>query len=141
MTVDHLDPEYLSYVTLMFLGDDLIPSEVSTVLRLRPTKSWARGEPRGASPSVHDWGGWKKSLPESRLSHSFPSQLHFWVRTLRGKEDQLLSLSEAGYLCALNCYVGSRATASIILSPKLQRAVAAIGLELRMSFFAHENAA
>lgn len=139
------DPEYVSHATLMILGRDLDPSVISTNLRLRPTQSWQRGDTKSvalpgantlAFASVHEWGGWKKTLPASHATRPLPGQLHFWIRTLHGRSKVFERLSASGHHCALDCYVGTAATASMILSPDLQRELAALGLELRLSVFA-----
>ena len=129
------DREYTSYVTLMILGDDLDPQSVSKALRMRPTRSWMRGESPKESEFLYEWGGWKKSLPNTQLSQSLGRQLAFWVRALHGRTQAIAELTRSGHLCALNCYVGSSGTASIIVPVELQQALAAIGLELRISFW------
>jgi len=74
MKADNLDPVYLSHVTLMFLGDDLKPSEITHSLRLRPSQSWLRGDPHApGNKSVHSYGGWKKSLSKAQLLRPLPS--------------------------------------------------------------------
>ena len=134
------NPEYLSHVTLMILGDDLDPSGVSTMLGLRPTKTWKRGDAHASDkltfPSSHEWGGWKKGLPASQASRSLPSQLRFWLRTLRGRARAISKLTNAGHLCVLDCYIGTEATASLILPRDLQAGLAQLGLELRISISA-----
>jgi hypothetical protein len=122
-------PEYVSHATLMVLGTSLEPSEVTSVLGLRPTKAWGRGD-------SHAWGGWRKSLPASQTHKPLPGQLRFWVRTLRGRVRAISKLSKAGHLCALDCYIGTDSTASIIVPADLQSELAALGLELRLSVFA-----
>ena len=139
------DPEYVSHATLMILGDDLNPADVSTLLRLRPSQSWKRGDmhscslPGGSSlefSTVHNWGGWKKKLPASQAARTLPGQLRFWARTLRGRSGAIAKLTAAGHLCALDCFIGTEATASVVLPPELQMGLAQLGLELRLSVWA-----
>ena len=140
MKTNNLGREYLSHVTLMFLGDDLKPSEITRSLGLRPRQSWMPGEPSASgSKSVHSHGGWKKSLPKAQLLRPLPSQLRFWVRALSGRTRAIAAIASQGHLCTLNAYIASSATASIIIPADLQRAIGALGLELRLSFFAHER--
>ena len=129
--------EYLSYVTLMIHGKNLEPVEVSRLLHLRPSQSWKRGESTGRT-MPHPWGGWKKSLPKNLMPSPLPTQLRYWVRTLRERTAQIRTLERSTHLCALNCYIGSSHTASIIIPVELQQSVAALGLELHISFFANE---
>jgi hypothetical protein len=81
----------------------------------------------------HGWGGWKKFLPASQGSRLLTGQLRFWVRTLRGRAKAISKLTAAGHLCALNCYIGTDETASILLPADLQAGLAQLGLELRIS--------
>jgi hypothetical protein len=146
MSTSLAQPEYTSHVTLMLLGDDLDPNRVTRLLALRPTKAWTKDDlkrtPGGAtlsSESRHKWGGWKKSLPASLVTRPLPSQLRYWARKLTSKVDALSVLSAQGYVCALNCYVATSETASINMPAELQAQVAALGLEIRLAFFASGN--
>ena len=127
--------EYLSHVTLMFLGEALSPAEITRSLRMRPSKSWSRGELNRLGTAEHQYGGWKKQLPESQMSRPLASQLRFWVRALRGHAAAISALSSEGHVCALNCYVATAETASIILPTERQAELSNLGLELRLSFF------
>jgi len=142
-----VEPEYRSHVTLTLLGAELDPRSASDLLRLRPTHTWTKGEqkrtPLGkvlASGALHQWGGWKKSLPVSQAARPFAFQLRFWARKLRNKAQILAQLSSQGTECSLDCYVASSATASIIIPTDLQSEIAKLGLELRLSFFASQCA-
>ncbi len=129
--------EYISSATLMVLGTDLLPSSVSSLLRMRPSKSWQRGEPktfRGKplGETSHEWGGWKKSLPPSQMARSLERQLHYWARLLEGRADAFSELNRWGCRCALNCYVGTSGTATIALPPELLTAIGRLGLTLEL---------
>lgn len=138
MTPPKPPAEYKSYASLMFLGEELDPKEVSRLLHMRPTQAWHRGERIAHAPaSTHQWGGWKKSLPKSLECAPLERQLRFWTKTLADRAGDILSLEQLGYVCALNCYVGTKSTASLTLPNALLRAIAAIGVELRVSCFAH----
>jgi hypothetical protein len=137
MSVDEPSPDYLSYVTLAVVGDDLDPGEVTRTLRLFPSQSWRRGEPMGHAPnSTYRGSGWKKSLPEAELALPLEGQLLYWVRELYGRAEGIYRLVRAGHECSLVCYIGSSGSASIVLPVALQKAVAALGLQLEISFFA-----
>ena len=133
------EQEYLSHVTLMILGENLDPQSVSRSLRLRPTKAWRQGEPKTHGSSTYEWGGWKKSLPNAQLIQPLNRQLAFWVKALTGRNQAIAKLTRDGNSCALSCYIGSSGTASIVISPVLQKNIAGLGLELQLSFFAGEN--
>ena len=123
------ESEYLSHATLMVLGTSLEPADVSRLLKLRPTNAWRRGD-------SHAWGGWKKSLPTSQIARPLPSQLRYWVRVLRGRAKAISKLVATGHLCALDCYIGTSSTASIVVPADLQSELATLGLEMRLSVFA-----
>jgi hypothetical protein len=142
MSVAETSPGYLSYVTLAVVGDDLDPGEVTRALRLFPSQSWRRGEPTGHAPnSTYRGSGWKKSLPEAELALPLEGQLLYWARELHGRAEGISRLVRAGHECSLVCYIGSSGTASIVLPVALQKAVAALGLQLEISFFAHPSEA
>lgn len=133
--------EYISSATLMVLGTDLLPTSVSSLLRMRPSKSWKRGEPKTflgkpVGQTSHEWGGWKKSLPPSQMANSLERQVRYWARILESKADAFSTLTSLGCRCALNCYVGTSGTATIALPPELQTAIGRLGLTLEIDVFA-----
>lgn len=129
-------PEYISSATLMILGAHLQPGEVSSLLKMRPSKAWRRGEVKSVGESLHEWGGWKKFLPPAQIKRLLPMQLHYWARALKEKADAFSHLRALGYHCALNCYVGTSGTATISLPAELQLAIGALGLTLELDVFA-----
>ena len=134
-TID--DREYVSGVTLLILGDDLDPAFVSRSLRLRPSRSWRRGEQKRvmgiAFDSQYSWGGWKKFLPPSQQHKELPGQLRYWMRTLRGRAPAFAKLASSGHYCSLDCFLTTDATASLIFPPDLQLSLSSLGLDLRIS--------
>ena len=132
-------PEYSCNVTLMFLDDDLDPTEVSVKLGLRPSQAWRNGEKRyiGSVEHTHQWGAWKRFSPPSQEAKSLPQKLRYWFRLLRGRKTVLRKLNTKFSVCALNCQVFSTRTASIIIPQDLQAQVSSLGLELRLSFIVH----
>ena len=134
--IDH-NPEYISSVTLMILGNDLDPAHISRALKLRPAKAWKRGDRKTSGhltfDSTYSWGGWKKFLPTSQENRPLPSQLRYWVRTLRGREHIFSALVDSGHRCILDCYLGTDATASLILTADLQQSLSALSLDITVS--------
>jgi len=130
--------EYVSSVTLMFLGDDLIPTDVTNLLALRPNQSWKRDDVKsfGSSSHKYKWGGWKKYLPKSLHEKTLDVQVAYWARTLASKKTPIRKISKSSALCALDCFITTSATASIIIPVELQKSIAALGLELQVSFWA-----
>jgi Domain of unknown function (DUF4279) len=126
--------EYRSHATLMLLGDDLDPTEVSRAIRMRPSQSWSRGDPQtSVSASRHEYGGWKKFLPVALTNAPLERQLAYWAKKLLGQGDTLNVFVSRGYVCALNCYIGIDATASVVLPSHLLMSLASLGVELRLS--------
>ena len=66
-------------------------------------------------------------------------QLELWVGLLRSRIAGLRQLRLFGLECALDVFVTSSETASVMISNQLQRKVAALGLEMRISFWAHSE--
>lgn len=140
-TTKRHEPEYLSSATLIILGPNLNPSDVSAALRMRPSDSWERGTPkmvrgRTVGTALHERGGWKKSLPPSQIHHSLERQLAHWERTLRKRAEGFVRLAAMGCTCELNCYVGTSATATVSLSPELQTAIGKLALTLSIDVWA-----
>ena len=80
-------------VSLVVLGDDLTPDQVSAVLGLDASQGWRRGEmislklPDGTSysaESVHHQGGWKLFTPAESRGLELQEQLRLWLDRLRG---------------------------------------------------------
>ena len=140
----HQDREYASSVTLMVLGEGLDPDRVSAELHLEPSQYWRKGERsvrfRGGTTrlrkSVHEWGGWKLFVAAEHKDECLEEQLEFWIYLLRSRIAGLRQLRLVGLKCALDVLVLSSETASIVLSNQLQKEVAALGLEMRISFWA-----
>lgn len=130
------EPEYISSATLIVLGALLQPGEVSSILKMRPSQAWRRGEVKSFGESPHEWGGWKRFLTASQMKRPLPMQLHYWARDLKEKAGAFSHLRALGYHCALNCYVGTSETATISLPAELQLEIGALGLKLELNVFA-----
>jgi Domain of unknown function (DUF4279) len=133
------DPEYLSSCTLMVIGQKLVPRSVTQLLRLRPSNSWQKGDPNSLGTNTRVSGGWKRALPQSLEAKELHVQLGYWCRLLEGRKQAIRTLAKREELCALDCLAISENTVSIILLPSLQLAVAKLGLEFRLSFWAHSE--
>jgi len=136
--------EYVGSTTLMVLGDDLDPDRVSADLRLEPSQCWRKGEAslRLADGTTrlregkHEWGGWKLFVTPEQKDRPIESQLEFWVGLLQSRIAALKRLRLLGFECALDVFVTSSGTASISLPNQLQKEVTALGLDVRLSFWA-----
>jgi len=119
----------------MVRGPDLDPDQVTRLLRLRPTKSWRKGEPNSLGTSSQSAGGWKRAIPQSLQAKRLDQQLSYWCRLMVDRKRELRALTQREELCALDCLVIAEKTASIIVPQDLQCAIAKLGIELRLSFW------
>jgi hypothetical protein len=137
------DREYVSSVTLILLGD-LDPDSVSAELRLSPSQCWRKGERtvRLADGTVrlreaaHADGGWKLFIAAEHSEGPLEEQLEFWISALQPRITALKRLRLTGFECVLDVFVTSSETASIVLSNRVQKEIAALGLDIRLSFSA-----
>lgn len=120
------EPEYISSATLMILGDDLDPEDVTKKLGYVPSQSWRRD-------ATHEWGGWKRFVDPEHTNDPLEEQVEFWCSALRDRTEAISRLKSQGCHCALDLFVTTDATASIIIPELLQKQIAALGLELRLS--------
>lgn len=142
------EPEYLCSATLIILGDDLVPENVTELLKIEPDQMWRRGErksfvcPDGTVEyldSISEWGGWKAFIPDEQQALELEEQLTYWCDLLEGLEPVMRELEEEGCRLWISCYVSTSAPTSIILSADLQQRLAALRLELEFSIFAHRD--
>ena len=133
---DAQTPEYSCHVALMFLDEELDPAAISKALTLQPTQAWRTGD-LGLAGTVRKWGGWKRSPPPREQLGSLARQLHYWCNLLDSRRPALAKIRRRIELCAFNCHVFTSGTASIIISPSLQNAVAGLALEVRLSVIVH----
>jgi hypothetical protein len=133
--------EHCCSVTLIVVGADLDPDEVTKALGLEAHKSWRRGErkawvrPDGSIQrfdSVHERGGWKHFLPprykENRPLHE---QFHRWLARLRGLAEAIKTLTARGWEVELDCFAtGSEA---LVLTNGDLRELAELGVGLALT--------
>jgi hypothetical protein len=133
--------EYVSSATLIVIGDDLDPDDVSRELSLIPSDSWRKGERRSfvrqdgtrhVFESRYEWGGWKMRVSAEHDNDPLEAQLQFWVETLQDKKPALARLKSAGMQCILDLFVATN-IARIILTEGLQKSVASLGLEIELT--------
>jgi len=84
--------EKTSCYSYFAIKGNFIPAEVTNLLGLQPTKSWAIGDPRTWG-GVHDFACWEYG----RTHMEYPGmemQCYNVVKDLIGKEDALISLKD-----------------------------------------------
>ena len=137
------EPEYVCSATLIILGDNLNPKEVTERLGLEPHQSWRKGERKSFVrsdgtveyfDSVYEWGGWKCFITDERKDSELSEQLAWWCDLLEGREALMHELEEAGCLVQMNCFVAAESSAEVIVSADLQRCLSSLHLELAISF-------
>lgn len=75
-------------------------------------------------------------IADEHEDSSLEDQLEFWTNLLASRIGTLRQLRLFGFECALDVFVTSGETASIVLSSQAQNEIAALGLEMRISFWA-----
>jgi hypothetical protein len=138
------DAEYVGSTTLIVLGDDLDPDQVSAELSLVPSQCWRKGQASlhladGTTrlrEGKYECGGWKLLVAPEQKDRRIEAQLEFWVELLQSRTAALKRLRLRGFECALDLFVTSSETASIFLSSQLQKEVTALGLDVRLLFWA-----
>lgn len=139
------DNKIVSSATLIVLGDDLDPDQVTEQLALAPSQAWRKGENKRVTgydgrtrfyESVYEWGGWKLWLSEELREMSFPSQLAHWSQLLKERAAEVNGLKEEGFTVELNCCVISK-TYSVQVPSELQALFGSLGVDLDITFYSH----
>jgi hypothetical protein len=108
--------EHCCSVTLIVVGDDLDPDEVTAILGMPPDRSWRLGErkcftrPDGTThyfDSVNDQGGWKRFIPEGDRARPLQEQLAVWVDRLRDLTAGIAQLRQRNWEVELDCFAAS----------------------------------
>ena len=132
----------------MVLGESLQPDVVTNELRLTPNQSWKKGEQKhfirsdGSKlifDSYHKWGGWKVFIPDEIKDEYLEEQLQYWCNTLQEKKSNIEALKSKDLDFALDIFICTDSTASIIIPEALQKEVSELGVELQISFQTHEK--
>jgi uncharacterized protein DUF4279 len=140
--------EYLSSVTLMVLGTNLEPDVVSEQLKLVPSASWRRHERTSVERrdgtklvfrSKHEWGGWTLSLNARMKEAPLEKQLAYWSSRLKSRRSGLRRLQARRWWPVLDIFLVTSATASIVLPQRQVKALASLGLDLRVSIWVAEE--
>lgn len=133
-----------SSVTLIVLGDDLDPGEVTRSLAMFPNQAWKAGEvpqietPEGrwiAIPRAAEWGGWKKFMPEECANELLDDQLEYWAAELHSKSHAVAELRARGWSVTLDCYLSTHEVDTTKLTADLLRKLAALGADVSVHFY------
>ena len=133
--------------TLIILGRDLDPGEVTKKMGLQPWQSWRKGErksfirrdgTRREFKSVHEWGGWKLPVPQDQENQEIIGQLRYWTETLRSKTASLEYFRDKGFTIELNCCLIGDDTIVIRIPADVQKELANLFVDLDITFYAHE---
>ena len=125
--------------TLMILGDELNPQDVTAKLGIEPNQSWRKGEEKSFTnndgtihffDSRHEYGGWKCFIPEEQQDLELGEQLNWWCDFLRGKEAVMQAFEENGLWLEMNCF----ATGAIEVSADTQKRLSDLRLNLSITF-------
>jgi hypothetical protein len=128
---------------LIIWGGDFDPDEVTRTLRLKPTRTWRKGERRSfrrADGSIHlgsrrPWSGWKKWMTDRFRERPLESQLSFWLRLLT-RRSALGKLRKNGAVVELNCCLIHRGSVNVTLPAAMISKLAALGVQLDITWYA-----
>jgi hypothetical protein len=141
------DNKTVSSATLIVLGDDLDPAQVTQVLDLVPSQAWRKGEKKRVTgydgktrfyEGVYEWGGWKLWLPEELREIPFPSQLSHWTQLLMERSTEIKGLKNKGFTVELNCSIISQ-TYCFQVPSALQELFGSLGVDLDITFYSHRR--
>ncbi len=133
--------EHCCSVTLIIVGEDLDPEEVTKALGMEAHQSWRQGErraflrPDGSIrhfDSVHEEGGWKHFLPDRyKKNRPLHEQFYLWLARLRELAEALKTLTARGWEVELDCFAtGSEV---LVLSNSELRELAELGVGLAVT--------
>lgn len=138
----------LSSVTLLILGDNLDPNEVTRRLAIFPDQAWRVGDfpeiqtPSGRwiqSTSAALFGGWKKYMPKILEGEMLGIQLLHWSEALESKADIIRALRDRGWSVILDCFVTASEPEMVELTAELLAKLAAIGSDVDFHFYPHSE--
>jgi hypothetical protein len=139
--MDDANAKHCCSVTLIVVGEDLDPDEVTAILGLEASQSWRRGERKSFvradgsvlySDSIHERGGWKHFLPDRyRENRPLSEQLFLWLARLRRHVDAVKRLTERGWKVELDCFaIGNEV---LVLDNSDLREIAELGVDLALT--------
>ncbi|WP_088260402.1 DUF4279 domain-containing protein [Fimbriiglobus ruber] len=129
-------------VTLIVVGDDLEPEDVTSALGWNPDHSWRRGEhkrfkrPDGTErvfDSIHDRGGWKLFTADDERERSLQYQVTAWLGRLHVKGPALLGLRGRGWDIGLNCFAATSECLDLPVTALGELVSMGVGLSLTFS--------
>ena len=133
------ESDYVSSVTLVFIGQDLDPELITDAIGILPSQSWKRGETkifRSGRKHVYSWGGWKLFQSDATLHVPLHKQFEYWVSLLAEKADRLRKLREMNYPAVLDCYISIDEVATETFTAELLAKIASIGVGIELNCFA-----
>jgi len=131
----------------MILGGSLDPKEISKQLALRPSQQWRRGDLKSFKKkdgstrlldSVHEWGGWKKWMPDKKKGEDVSKLVKYWCGMLSRKQRALSRIRATQCQIYLDCCIVDDAS-QFILEPGLLAKLASLGISLRVNFYSVEK--
>ena len=129
-------------ITLIIIGDDLEPDEVTSALGWHPNQSWRRGENRRLTrrdgsarifDSIHEQGGWKLWAPEDERELSLDDQFAAWMDRLQPRRQQLRDLHDRGWKTELNMFVATSESLDLPATCLTHLANSGVGVNLTFS--------
>jgi hypothetical protein len=132
------------------LGDNLDPDVVSRALASFPDQSWHLGDQKRYRDdagnehfhdSFHEWGGWKRFIPENLSCAPLEEQLAFWLENLESRAGMVADLLDRGWSITLDCHFSTGTTELIELPAQLQKRLGTLGIDVDIHFFVADTSA
>lgn len=129
----------MASVSLLIRGNDVDPAEVTRLLRLKPTRTWMRGDAMviagKATRKIHRVGGWHLWSTPNQRNHSMSWHVSRWSRLLSSRRQPLREISEMGWEVSLDCCVAGKSDA-FRLSPRFAQKLADAGVTFAFTCYA-----
>lgn len=137
-------------MTLIVLGNDLDPPEVTRALGMFPDQAWRKGDfPEVRTPDGRmikhrrpaQWGGWKKFMPTTLDRETLEVQLEHWANELRSSQGTISVLIERGWSVSLDCFLSVSEFTLIELDAALLAKLVAAGSDVDIHVYSDEISA
>jgi len=147
-----MEPENAGYratSTFLITAEVLEPAEISTLLKLQPSRSWRRGRAttvHNKDGSVralggrHENSGWKLFADPSWIERPLEEQLDDWLSLLQPRGAALRQLSERGYSCNLDVFITEPENVTCRFEPRILQALGELGVGILLSVEVMEQA-
>jgi hypothetical protein len=118
--------EDVSLTSLIILGDELNPQDLTVILGLEPEYSWRKDDAVPDSDYSYHGGGWKCYIPSENQDLEVGDQLNWWCQLLESKASFLRSFEGKDFQWEINCF----ATSGLEIKPNVLERMSKLRLGL-----------